>query len=205
MYGEAKAMLLAWLVLPQFKGATWVYETIIGPGTARLRTELQKVPALERVWNKEDAASVKVTCNVIVLLCLLSCATEQIQSCLSRLPLDCSFILTPADSVYADITQYSAMLMMLPGDLERYQCLPVFRLVEDLGQRLKGLRLQALSPEEETRSVSERKTRVTLTTQEARDALISKIHDIEGAFPFHAHSILPCSAMSILLLSATCD
>jgi receptor expression-enhancing protein 5/6 len=97
LYGEAKAMLLAWLVLPQFKGATWVYETIIGPGTARLRTELQKVPALERMWNKEDAASVK-----------------------------------------------------------------------------------ALSPEEETRSVSERKTRVTLTTQEARDALISKIHDIEG-------------------------
>ncbi|BDA44383.1 probable HVA22-like protein e at N-terminal half [Coccomyxa sp. Obi] len=97
LYGEAKAMLLAWLVLPQFKGATWVYETIIGPGTAKLRTELQKIPALERMLNQEDAAT-----------------------------------------------------------------------------------SQALSSEEEIRSVEERKTRVTLTTQEARDALISKLHDIEG-------------------------
>lgn len=87
-------MLLAWLVLPQFKGATWVYETIIGPGTARLRTELQKVPALERMWNQEDAAPLKVTLNVIALLCPLLCAPihilEQIWCCLHRLPLHCS-------------------------------------------------------------------------------------------------------------------
>ncbi len=61
LYAEAKAILLAWLVLPHFKGATWVYETIIGPGSTKLRAELHKIPALERFWNQEDAAPAKVT------------------------------------------------------------------------------------------------------------------------------------------------
>lgn len=61
LYGEAKAMLLAWLVLPHFKGATWVYETIIGPGSSKLRTELHKIPALERMLNREEAATSQVT------------------------------------------------------------------------------------------------------------------------------------------------
>ena len=39
--------------------------------------------------------------------------------------------------------------------------------------------VQALSPEEEARSVEERKTRVTLTVQEARDALVKKLDDID--------------------------
>ncbi|EIE26098.1 hypothetical protein COCSUDRAFT_46490 [Coccomyxa subellipsoidea C-169] len=96
LYAEAKAILLAWLVLPHFKGATWVYETIIGPGSTKLRAELHKIPALERFWNQEDAAPAK-----------------------------------------------------------------------------------ALTPEEEARSVEERKTRVTLTVQEARDALVKKLDDID--------------------------
>ncbi len=54
-------MLLAWLVLPHFKGATWVYETIIGPGSSKLRTELHKIPALERMLNREEAATSQVT------------------------------------------------------------------------------------------------------------------------------------------------
>ena len=65
LYGEAKVVLLAWLVLPHFKGATWVYETIIGPGSAKLRAELHKIPALERLWNQEDATSVKVGSDLI--------------------------------------------------------------------------------------------------------------------------------------------
>ncbi|KAK9916145.1 hypothetical protein WJX75_009294 [Coccomyxa subellipsoidea] len=97
LYGEAKAILLAWLVLPHFKGATWVYETIIGPGSTKLRAELQKIPALERFLNQEDAAPAKV-----------------------------------------------------------------------------------FTPEEEARSVEERKTQVTLTVQETRDAMISKLDDING-------------------------
>ena len=41
--------------------------------------------------------------------------------------------------------------------------------------------LQAFTPEEEARSVEERKTKVTLTVQETRDALVSKLNDIDGA------------------------
>jgi hypothetical protein len=71
LYGEAKAILLAWLVLPHFKGATWVYETIIGPGSTKLRAELQKIPALERFLNQEDAAPAKV--DLIPLRASLRC------------------------------------------------------------------------------------------------------------------------------------
>jgi hypothetical protein len=62
LYGEAKAVLLAWLVLPHFKGATWMYENIIGPNWARARAELQRIPAIERLLNPEDTAPPKVTC-----------------------------------------------------------------------------------------------------------------------------------------------
>lgn len=43
--------------------------------------------------------------------------------------------------------------------------------------------VQVLTPEEEARSVEDRKTRVTLTVQEARDALVKKLDDIDRA-PF---------------------
>lgn len=52
-------MLLAWLVLPHFKGATWVYENIIGPGWTKARAEATKIPALERLLNPDDAAAAK--------------------------------------------------------------------------------------------------------------------------------------------------
>lgn len=48
------------------------------------------------------------------------------------------------------------------------------------------------TPEEEARSVEERKTQVTLTVQETRDALISKLDDINGAcsLPACSHLVL---------------
>jgi len=54
LYGEAKAVLLAWLVLPHFKGATWVYEAVVGPTLTKLQAEIHKVPAIERLLNNED-------------------------------------------------------------------------------------------------------------------------------------------------------
>jgi len=58
LYGEAKAVLLAWLVLPHFKGATWVYEAVVRPTLTTLQTEIQKVPAFERMLNQDEAHSV---------------------------------------------------------------------------------------------------------------------------------------------------
>jgi hypothetical protein len=47
LYSEVKVAILAWLVLPQTKGALWVYEAILAPGLKRARTEASKFPALE--------------------------------------------------------------------------------------------------------------------------------------------------------------
>jgi receptor expression-enhancing protein 5/6 len=54
LYSELKVGLLAWLVLPQTKGALWVYEALLAPGLSRARVELAKFPALEKIIIRED-------------------------------------------------------------------------------------------------------------------------------------------------------
>lgn len=54
LYSEFKVAILAWLVLPQTKGALWVYESLLGPGLRRARTELSKFPALEKALTQFD-------------------------------------------------------------------------------------------------------------------------------------------------------
>lgn len=47
-----KLLLTAWLVLPQFKGSTWVYESLVRPALHTLRVEIKKFPALENAVRK---------------------------------------------------------------------------------------------------------------------------------------------------------
>ncbi|CAL5218451.1 g132 [Coccomyxa viridis] len=49
LYGELKAILLAWLVLPHTKGATYLYENFVGPGFHKVKAEARKVPALQKL------------------------------------------------------------------------------------------------------------------------------------------------------------
>ncbi|KAK9803263.1 hypothetical protein WJX72_002050 [[Myrmecia] bisecta] len=53
LYREIKVAVLAWLVLPQTKGATWVYEEVFGPFMHWARKEVAKAPAIERFLTRE--------------------------------------------------------------------------------------------------------------------------------------------------------
>lgn len=54
LYGEVKVAVLIWLVLPQTKGATWMYEAIVGPTFNALLKEAVKIPAIDRLVNQTD-------------------------------------------------------------------------------------------------------------------------------------------------------
>eukprot|EP00891_Asterochloris_glomerata_P006917 jgi/Astpho2/6917/Aster-01784 len=49
LYKELKVGIIMWLVLPQTKGAAWLYEAVLRPAMHQLRIQMQKVPALERL------------------------------------------------------------------------------------------------------------------------------------------------------------
>jgi hypothetical protein len=48
LYQWLKIGLLAWLVLPQFKGAQFVYEALLSPAFRVISQELHKIPALQK-------------------------------------------------------------------------------------------------------------------------------------------------------------
>jgi hypothetical protein len=52
LYGELKAILLIWMVMPQTKGAHWVYEAVLAPTLAVARQQLANVPALESLLER---------------------------------------------------------------------------------------------------------------------------------------------------------
>lgn len=60
LYSEVKVAILAWLVLPQTKGALWVYEALVSPGLTKARSELTKFPALEKFLTQYDPSSATV-------------------------------------------------------------------------------------------------------------------------------------------------
>jgi len=60
LYSEVKVAILAWLVLPQTKGALWVYEALFSPGLKRARTEISKFPALENALKQLNGQPQKV-------------------------------------------------------------------------------------------------------------------------------------------------
>jgi receptor expression-enhancing protein 5/6 len=55
LYYLLKAATLAWLVLPQTKGAMWVYESVVSPTLKQVSQEARKVPALQKALDKLDA------------------------------------------------------------------------------------------------------------------------------------------------------
>lgn len=57
LYGEVRVAVLIWLVLPQTKGATWMYEAVVGPLFSRILNEAVKIPAIDRMVNQTDSNS----------------------------------------------------------------------------------------------------------------------------------------------------
>jgi receptor expression-enhancing protein 5/6 len=55
LYYLIKVVALAWLVLPQTKGATWLYEAVVSPTLKQLSTEARKVPALQKALDQLEA------------------------------------------------------------------------------------------------------------------------------------------------------
>lgn len=54
LYGEVRVAVLIWLVLPQTKGAAFVYEAIVGPTFQLILKEAVKIPAIDRLVNQND-------------------------------------------------------------------------------------------------------------------------------------------------------
>lgn len=57
LYGEVRVAVLIWLVLPQTKGATWLYEAIVGPTFQVILKEAVKVPSIDRLVNQTELSS----------------------------------------------------------------------------------------------------------------------------------------------------
>jgi len=57
LYGEVRVAVLIWLVLPQTKGATWMYEAIVGPLFSTILNEAVKIPAIDRMVHQTDSTS----------------------------------------------------------------------------------------------------------------------------------------------------
>mmetsp|Transcript_2721 Transcript_2721/g.8040 ORF Transcript_2721/g.8040 Transcript_2721/m.8040 type:complete len:136 (+) Transcript_2721:134-541(+) len=54
LYFLAKTVALLWLVLPQTKGATYVYESVLRPSLKKAGEEARKVPAIKSALEKLD-------------------------------------------------------------------------------------------------------------------------------------------------------
>jgi hypothetical protein len=60
LYSEGKVIMLAWLVLPQTKGALWVYEALLSKGIVKAREVLYKSPAIRQALANIDKSAAPV-------------------------------------------------------------------------------------------------------------------------------------------------